>query len=279
MHSIPNGYEEAWASEILQEFQNTGFRLRGTARTPESVSAEKIHWRIVGKGKAHKRTRGSTKTKMNAALNIVSADPAIYDAADYVYQEDLMKMTPNMKDTLNTVILNALGRKFDALFIDEFAAQTYDAAHTIGTSANVFDLVQAKRITQKLMKFTEMTPGPIFCAIPSNPWDKLMNYDQFTSGDYVKDTPYARMSPETRVWNQVTWIPFPDSALKPDDTATDITFYAWHRDAIGFGDLGEVKPDVWWNGEVSGWLHTASITGAVKVLQPEGVLKITVKDE
>ncbi len=281
MREIPNGYVEAWARRIQIEFQDRGFRLRGTMTNAERVSAEKVHWRKMGKGEAQKIDRGDEVKTMNAAMNVVSKDIEEFTAADYIYWRDVPQlgdMSPSIQDNLKAIIMAAIGRKADAIVVGELAAQTYAADHQVGDPAQAFTLQMAREVNMKLKRFTSMAPGRVFCIVPSNPWEQMMGYQQFSGREYVSDEPFMKAAIDTpRRWNNVIWIPFPDEALPLN--GTERTFYAWHEAALGWGDYGEVEFHVDAVPTKQGWLHQAIIKGACKAIQPEGIIEIKCKDD
>ena len=283
MRDIPNGYVEAWSRRIYLAFQDSGFRLKGTMEPPERVSAEKVHWRIAGKGEASKTQRGDEVKTMNAALNVVSKDIEAFDAADYIYEQDapqLGDVTPSMEDRLHSIIMSALGRKADAMVLDELTAQTYAADHQLGDPAQGMTLSLAREISMKLDSFTDLEQGKRFCLLDSNSWAQLMGYSQFTSRDYVDDQPFVRYARDNgidapRLWNGVIWLRMPDSALPLN--GSERTLFAWHEKALGWGEYDDVKFDVSWVPTKKGWFHRATINGCCKAIQPEGILQIKTK--
>jgi len=279
MQSIPNGYVDAWSRRIHLAYQDYGFRLRGTMMPPERVSAEKIHWRVLGKGKASRTERGDNVKTMNAPLNVVSKDIEDWDAAEYIYEKDLPQLgdiTPSMQDNLKTIIMAALGRKADEMVIDELGAQTYAPDHQLGDPLQPMTLNLAREIAMSLKKFTSLMPGRKFCLLDSNAWEQLMGYQQFAGREYVSDEPFMKVAVDTpRMWDGVIWIPFPDDALPLN--VSERTTYAWHEAALGYGEYGETIFKVDWVPEKKGWLHRATINGAVKAIQPEGIVQIKTK--
>ena len=283
MRDIPNGYVEAWARRIHIAFQDSGFRLKGTMLAPERVSAEKVHWRKLGKGEASKTQRGDEVKTMNAALNVVSKDIEAFDAADYIYEQDapqLGDVSPSMQDNLHTIIMAALGRKADAMVLDELSAQTYAADHQLGDPTQGMTLALAREISMKLKKFTSLMPGRRFCLLDTNSWEQLMGYQQFSGREYVDDMPFVRYGKNNgydapRLWNGVIWIPMPDESLPLN--GTERTLYAWHEAALGWGEYADVKFDVSWVPTKKGWFHRATINGCCKAIQPEGILQIKTK--
>ena len=111
----PNWYVQAYIDRAIEVFQARGHKLRGMYTEPARIQANVVNWMIAGKGEAVPLVRGGFGAAMNAARSTVSATMADWQAADWVWQVDIAKMTANEQEIVQSTCGKALGRRADLI--------------------------------------------------------------------------------------------------------------------------------------------------------------------
>src|SRR5947209_7826923 len=135
----PTWYVQKYIDKAILVFQQQGFMLKGMCTEPSRINANVVNWMIGGKGEAVPLQRGGFGAAMNAARTTVSATMADWQAADWVYETDIEKMTVNEQDVVATTCGKAIGRRSDLIIMNAMNAA---ALTLVDNSANPFTLVQ-----------------------------------------------------------------------------------------------------------------------------------------
>ena len=273
----PNWYVEKYRSGVLHEYQQRGYRLRGTHAKEGRIQAKKAHFPIAGKGSAKPLNIGSDLTPMNANRTDKVVDLVAYQAAEYIYAVDLERMSANEMDVAQRSAAMALGRKHDEIIIDEINTLAGSLGGTAGAAASAWDLAKALTACQKLQANDVPWDGRVFAPLPSLAWNQMLTFQQFSSSDYVgPDLPFTKVT-DRKTWNGVHWFLLGDEFFPL--SGTDMTFFIWHMDAIGSADNGEVKSVIDWQNPKTAWLANNWMDMAAKVLLPEGIIECHFKSD
>jgi len=259
-------YVEKYKSGVLMEYQSQGHVLRGTYMPPAQIDGKKMYFPKAGKGSARKMEIGSDLVPMNAGRSRVELTTEAYQAAEYVYQVDLDRMSANENAVAQQQAALALGRKHDSIIYDEIHAGTGTYGTVIGAFDAAWDLAKALSVSTNLYKRDVPEDGRAYCMIPQLAFSQMMGFEEFSSADWVRgDLPFMKVR-RAKFWGGVNWFTGPDE-LFPTST-NDVTFYAWHWMSIGSGYNGnDLNTRVTWENSKTGWLHNNWMDMGATVLQ------------
>ena len=274
----PNWYVQYYVDRAVQVYQAKGFRLKGLYTEPARVTANVVNWMIAGKGEAVPLVRGGFGAAMNAARSTVSATMQDWQASDWVWQQDITKMTANEQEVVAGTCAKALGRRSDLILLNAFnaAAPTiiYDGATSLGNGTG-FTLPMALAGIQTLQaKDIDTEDGGVYCGLPSLAWGQFMSYRQVNDADWVGyDGQVYKSGAKFKDWNGVKWFRLPDSYAFSPGNPWQQDFFMWHKDAVGFATNYEVKSVVTWENLFSGWYHNNLFAATGAVLQVPGLIR------
>lgn len=275
-------YVEQWIDGTVHKFQSQGFMLRGTTMPPARMVGSKAHWFVASPGEAQQHTTGDDVKVMGALRETVTGDIVSFDAADFAFVQDINKTTANERDAINDTIAWAMGRKNDNVHIDAWKGITFPAGQIVGDYLAPMSLALALEAISIIQKNMKGWFGRVYCALPSNAWNQMMTFDQFTNSQWIgPDLPLTKMT-SAKFWNGVNWFLFPDDQL-PLAAVDDRDIFMWHEASTGYaandGDENDVNGSVDWVPTKRGWLHQIWSDFLVKVIQSEGVVNIRVDDD
>lgn len=276
----PNWYVQKYIDQAILVFQAKGNRLRGMYTEPARIQANVVNWMVAGKGEAVPLVRGGFGSAMNAARTTVSATMQDWQAADWVWQVDITKMTANEQAVVQETCGMALGRRADliALGVMNAASLTIisDGASSNGTGSG-FTLPMALAGIQTLeAQDVDIDDGEVYCGLPSLAWNQFMSYRQVNDADWVgyDGQPY-KSGVKFKNWNGVRWFLMTDRyAFLPQTYQQD--FFLWHKRALGFAMNYDVKSVVTWENIFSGWYHNNLFAATAAVLLPAGIVRFRI---
>ncbi len=269
-------YEEDFIDGIREAFQIEGYLLRGKTLAPKKIVGSKATWKKMEASKARKYTPGNKVTPSNIGKSEVSADMQAYDDADYVYAVDVNRTSANERDAVQRAIGMSLGRQFDQLHFDEFAAA---GAQQVGAFANAFSPAVAIEGVQKLKKATKGVPGNLYCAMPTNAFYQMATYEEISDSDWAGDDRILKKGTSMFMWSDVMWFLYGDDDAFPLAASDDRTFWMWHEAAAGHASAEDLAIDISWVPEMRGWLHQAWMDQAVKTIRSEGIIEFLCDDD
>lgn len=267
----PNWYVTQYVDRAVEVFQAKGHMLRGTVTEPARVHGNVVTWMIAGKGEAVPLQRGGYGAAMNASRANITATMSDWQAADWVYETDIEKMTVNEQEEVSRACGYACGRRSDLLIMNELNANSLT---TIGDGTTAFSLVMALTGIQTLhSKDVDFDDGMVFCGMPSLAWQQFISYRQVNDADW---TGYDGLVYKTGVkfkdWNGVRWFRMPDS-YSPVPAANQQDFFLWHKRSMGFGTNYEIRSTVTWENLFTGWYHNNRFSAQAKMLLTPGAVR------
>ncbi len=277
----PNWYVQAYIDRAIEVFQAKGHRLRGMYTEPARIQANVVNWMIAGKGEAQPLVRGGFGSAMNAGRSTVSATMADWQAADWVWQVDIAKMTANEMEVVQSTCGKALGRRADLIPIGVMNAASVtilsDGATSNGTGTG-FTLPLALAGLQTLeSQDVDIEEGEIFCGLPSLAWNQFMSYRQVNDADWVgyDGQPY-KSGPKFKRWNGVYWFLMTDRYAQYPGPTWQQDFFLWDKKALGFAMNYDIKSVVTWENIFSGWYHNNIFAATAVVLLPAGIVRFRI---
>ena len=267
----PVWYVQKYIDQAILVFQQKGFMYRGMCTEPARIQANVVNWMIGGKGEAQLLQRGGFGAAMNASRTTISATMADWQAADWVYEADIEKMTANEQAVVAETCGRAIGRRSDLIIVNAMNAAS--GTTVVDNSNNPFTLVQALTMIQTLQNQDVMFEGEdVYCGLPPLAWQQFLSYRQVNDADWVgyDGLPY-NSGPKMKDWNGVKWF---RSALSyhPVPSANNYSFFMWAKRAVGYGTNYDLRSTVTWENIFSGWYHNNRFAATAQVLLPAGVV-------
>ena len=271
----PVWYVNKYIDQAQLVFQQKGFLLRGMCMEPSRIQANVVNWMIGGKGEAVPLQRGSFGPAMNAARTTISATMADWQAADWVYETDIEKMTANEQAVVSETCGRAIGRRSDLIIMNALNASSL----TVVDAGNAAPFTLAQALTMKVTLQNQdvgWENEDIFCGLPPLFWQQFLSYRQVNDADWVgyDGQPY-KTGAKFKEWNGVKWFMSPLS-YAPVPTAyggTSLDFFMWAKRAVGYGTNYELRSTVTWENLFSGWYHNNRFAATAQVLLPTGAVR------
>ena len=268
----PNWYVTKFIDRAVNVFQAEGHMMRGMFTEPGRINANTVTWMIAGKGEAVPLQRGGFGSAMNAARATVSATMTDWQAADWVYETDIEKMTANEQQAVADACGYACGRRSDLIAINALNAASLT---TVGDGTQPFSLVQALTAMVALQNSdVQFESGAIFAGLPPLAWQQFLSYKQVNDADWVgyDGLPY-KTGAKMKEWNGVRWFRIP-VGYAPVNSSNTYDMFMWHKRAVGFGSNYEIRSTVTWENLFTGWYHNNRFAATAQVLLPPGVVRM-----
>lgn len=286
----PVWFKEQYNDKVMQKYQAKGYKLR-MAVTPEgSIVGSKAHFNIMGKGKANKKRRGQAAVPMNAKKGKVEANLETWEAFDEVYTYDLSRMGANEKEAITDSGAMALGRATDQEIFDVGYGLSSAAA---GTGVGVKPLLDANGMpgligganagfglgmVTKMGTALKQADVPwddkgVYCPLPSSFWDKLLEFKQFNSAEWVGDDGLIFPKGMTgKHFNGVNYFSVADEYFQENE-ADHYDILMWHKSAMGWANNKDLET-IWdWDNRLGCWTVRMEVEGAGVGLLSEGIVR------
>jgi len=239
-------FQEQWDARVIHAYQSKGYLTKGMSLEPTQIVGKKLHWPIMGKGVAQDYARGDKVKKMGVQKGEAQIDASEWDAADDIYQYDLDRMAPNLKDSLVETAGMALGRKHDLVLFEKMWAKDFSAiSQVIGDFTTGFGPGKMLQARRKLFELdVPVEDGQNFCGLPPIVFDTMMSYEVFSNSQWTGgNLPFAD-GLRKRSWQNIHFFELP-VYLQNIANTTEGKFYLWHRSALGTGYTGEPLRTGW----------------------------------
>lgn len=166
----------------------------------------------------------------------------------------------------------SINNKTDALILAQLGTTTYTTNSGTGAANSLALMLEASSILD-----TNYVPndGNRYGLLTPKAMAQAMKINQFSSGDWVSDKPFMRMTP-WRQWNNIKWTMHPNLTNKGANNAACLVY---HKFAAGHAmNKGDIQTKVGENEEHDySWARATSYQGA-KALQIAGIVKLVHDD-
>lgn len=274
----PNWYVEKYKSEVLYQYQSAGHTLRGTYMPPSRIDGKTLYFPLAGKGTSTELIVGADLKPMNAGRSLKNVQTKAYQAAEYIYQVDLDRMSANENAVAAKQCADALGRRCDKIVYDTVHAGAGTYGTVRGNAAGAWTLQDALQAATDL--FTKDVPedGRAYCGLPQLAFSQMMTYEEFNNSQWVAgDLPFQKVR-RAKFWAGVNWFTLPEEIFPKASTVT--SFYLWHFNAIGAGYNGaEMNTKITWENSKTAWLTNNWMDMGATMLLPEGVVQCQFKND
>ncbi len=265
-------YQEQWDARVIQAYQQKGYLTKGMSIGPTKVVGKTLHFAILGKGIAQDYTVRDTVKKMNLMKGEVTLTAGEFDAADDIYEYDLDRMAPSMKDSLVESAGMALGRKYDVTLYQKMWAKDFSAlSQVVGDYTTAWG--PDKMMSARRLLFNMDVPfdsGDNFCGMPPVVFDTMMKYNVFANSQWTGgNLPFAD-GIRRRTWQNIHFFELPP--YLQSETGTDGKFFLWTKAALGTGDTGETLRTGWkYILEEKKWYYQSTLSAGATIIENTAV--------
>lgn len=278
-------FQEQWDARVLHAYQHQGYLTKGMSIGPSKIEGKKLHFPILGKGVAQDYQVRDTVKKMNLVKGEVTMDATEWDAADDIYEYDLDRMAPAMKDSLVEAAGMALGRKHDLVLYEKLWAKDFSAiSQLVGSFSGLAGPAEILKARRKLFEMdVPVEDGQNFCGVPPVVFDNLMSYEVFANSQWTGgNLPFAD-GMRKRTWQNIHFFELP-VYLQNVQSTTNGKFYLWHRSAVGTGWTGQPLKTGWeYILNQKKWYYQSTLSAGSVIIEsadaghPPGIIEVRYK--
>ena len=276
--SLSNAFVTLFDAEVKQAYQGKAM-LVPAVRQRRGVEGSTVKFPKVGKGVATIRVPQSDVTPLNVGFSSVTLTLADYNAAEYSDIFSQAKVNFDERQELVQVVAGAMGRRQDQMILDALNASSTSltVANSIGgstTNMNIAKLREAKRLMDK----NNVPPDGRNIIIHGNGLANLLSETSVTSSDF--NSVKALVQGEINTYLGFTFHVLGDRSEGglPIDGSLDRTCYAFHKDAIGYGEGIAMRTEINYIAEKTSWLVNEVFSAGAVAIDDEGIVKITCRE-
>ena len=276
--SLSNAFITLFDAEVKQAYQGKA-QLVGAVRQRRGVEGSTVKFPKIGKGVAQLRVPQSDVTPLNVSFSQVTCTLSDYNAAEYSDIFNQAKVNFDERQELVQVVSNAISRRQDQLILDALTASSTSltVANSIGgsnTNLNVAKLREAK----KLLDTNNVPPTDRHMIIHANSLASLLSETSVTSADF--NTVRALVAGEINTFLGFTFHVLGDRSEGglAIDGSSDRSLFAFHKDAIGYGEGIAARTEINYVAEKTSFLVNSVFSAGSVAIDDEGIVKITARE-
>jgi hypothetical protein len=276
--SLSNAFVTLFDAEVKQAYQGKAM-LVPAVRQRRGVEGSTVKFPKVGRGVATVRVPQTDVTPLNVGFSTVTLTLADYNAAEYSDIFSQAKVNFDERQELVQVVAGAMGRRQDQMILDALAASSTSltVANSIGgatTNMNVAKLREAKRLMDK----GNLPPDGRNIIIHANGLSNLLSETSVTSTDF--NSVKALVQGEINTFLGFTFHVLGDRSEGglAIDGSLDRTCFAFHKDAIGYGEGIAMRTEINYIAEKTSWLVNEVFSAGAVAIDDEGIVKITCRE-
>lgn len=276
--SLSNAFVTLFDAEVKQAYQGKAM-LVPAVRQRRGVEGSTVKFPKVGKGVATVRVPQTDITPLNVGFSSVTLTLSDYNAAEYSDIFSQAKVNFDERQELVQVVAGAMGRRQDQMILDALNASSTSltVANSIGgatTNMNIAKLREAKRLMDK----NNVPPDGRNIIIHGNGLANLLSETSVTSSDF--NSVKALVQGELNTFLGFTFHVLGDRSEGglPIDGSLDRTCYAFHKDAVGYGEGIAMRTEINYIAEKTSWLVNEVFSAGAVAIDDEGIVKITCRE-
>ncbi|MEK9776533.1 MAG: phage capsid protein [Quisquiliibacterium sp.] len=276
--SLSNAFVTLFDAEVKQAYQGKAM-LVPAVRQRRGVEGSTVKFPKVGKGVATIRVPQTDVTPLNVGFSTVTLTLADYNAAEYSDIFSQAKVNFDERQELVQVVAGAMGRRQDQMILDALASSgtSLTVANSIGgstTNMNIAKLREAKRLLDK----NNVPPDGRHIVIHANGLSNLLSETSVTSSDF--NSVKALVQGEINTYLGFTFHVMGDRAEGglAIDGSLDRTCFAFHKDAIGYGEGIAMRTEINYIPEKTSWLVNEVFSAGAVTIDAEGIVSITCRE-
>ena len=276
--SLSNAFVTLFDAEVKQAYQGMA-KLVPAVRQRRGVEGSTVKFPKVGKGVATIRVPQTDVTPLNVGFSSVTLTLADYNAAEYSDIFSSQKVNFDERQELVQVVANAMGRRQDQMILDALAASSTSltVSNDIGGSdsnMNITKLREAKRLLDK----NNVPPDGRNIIIHANGLANLLSETSVTSSDF--NSVKALVQGELNTYLGFTFHVLGDRSEGglAIDGSLDRSCFAFHKDAVGYGEGIAMRTEINYVAEKTSWLVNEIFSAGAIAIDDEGIVKITCRE-
>ncbi len=276
--SLSNAFVTLFDAEVKQAYQGKA-QLVGAVRARRGVEGSTVKFPKVGRGVATPRIAQTDVTPLNVGFSQVTLTLADWNAAEYSDIFSQAKVNFDERQELVQVVATAMGRRQDQMILDALAASgtSLTVANSIGgaaTNMNVAKLRESKR----LMDASNVPMDNRHVILHANGLASLLSETAVTSSDFNSVKALVQGEVNTFLGFQFHTIGDRTEGGLAIDGSSDRTCFAFHRDAIGYGEGLGMRTEINYIAEKTSWLVNEVFSAGAVAIDAEGVVSITCRE-
>jgi len=276
--SLSNAFVTLFDAEVKQAYQGKAM-LVPAVRQRRGVEGSTVKFPKVGRGVATVRVPQTDVTPLNVGFSTVTLTLADYNAAEYSDIFSQAKVNFDERQELVQVVAGAMGRRQDQMILDALngSSTSLTVANSIGgstTNMNIAKLREAKRLLDK----GNVPPDGRHIIIHANGLSNLLSETSVTSSDF--NSVKALVQGEINTYLGFTFHVLGDRSEGglPIDGSLDRTCFAFHKDAVGYGEGIGMRTEINYIAEKTSWLVNEVFSAGAVAIDDEGIVKITCRE-
>ena len=276
--SLSNAFVTLFDAEVKQAYQGKAM-LVPAVRQRRGVEGSTVKFPKVGAGVATPRIPQTDVTPLNVSFSQVTLTLSDWNAAEYSDIFSQAKVNFDERQELVQVVASAMGRRQDQLILDALAASSTSltVSNDIGgadSNLNVAKLRAAKRLLDK----GNVPPEGRHIVIHANGLDSLLSETAVTSSDF--NTVKALVQGEINTFLGFTFHTIGDRTEGglAIDGSLDRVCFAFHKDAIGYGEGIAMRSEINYIPEKTSWLVNEVFSAGAITIDAGGIVAITCRE-
>jgi len=276
--SLSNAFVTLFDAEVKQAYQGKAM-LVPAVRQRRGVEGSTVKFPKVGKGVATIRVPQTDVTPLNVGFSTVTLTLQDYNAAEYSDIFSQAKVNFDERQELVQVVAGAMGRRQDQMILDALGSSgtSLTVANSIGgatTNMNLAKLREAKRLMDK----NNVPPDGRNIVIHANGLANLLSETSVTSSDF--NSVKALVQGEINTYLGFTFHVLGDRSEGglAIDGSLDRTCFAFHKDAIGYGEGIGMRTEINYIAEKTSWLVNEVFSAGAVTIDAEGIVSITCRE-
>ena len=276
--SLSNAFVTLFDAEVKQAYQGQA-KLVPAVRQRRGVEGSIVKFPKVGKGVATIRVPQTDVTPLNVGFSSVTLTLSDYNAAEYSDIFSQAKVNFDERQELVQVVAGAMGRRQDQMILDALAASSTSltVSNDIGGSdsnMNITKLREAKRLMDK----NNVPPDGRNIIIHANGLANLLSETSVTSSDF--NSVKALVQGELNTYLGFTFHVLGDRSEGglAIDGSLDRSCFAFHKDAVGYGEGIAMRTEINYIAEKTSWLVNEVFSAGAVAIDDEGIVKITCRE-
>jgi hypothetical protein len=276
--SLSNAFITLFDAEVKQAYQGKAM-LVPAVRQRRGVEGSTVKFPKVGKGVATLRIPQTDVTPLNVAFSSVTLTLSDYNAAEYSDIFSQAKVNFDERQELVQVVAGAMGRRQDQMILDALTASSTSltVANSIGGSAtnmNIAKLREAKRLMDK----TNVPPDGRHIIIHANGLANLLSETSVTSSDFNSVKALVQGELNTFLGFMFHVLGDRSEGGLVVDGSLDRSCFAFHKDAVGYGEGIGMRTEINYVAEKTSWLVNEVFSAGAVAIDDEGIVKITCRE-
>jgi hypothetical protein len=276
--SLSNAFVTLFDAEVKQAYQGKAM-LVPAVRQRRGVEGSTVKFPKVGRGVATIRVPQTDVTPLNVGFSSVTLTLADYNAAEYSDIFSQAKVNFDERQELVQVVAGAMGRRQDQMVLDALTASSTSltVANSIGgsnTNMNVAKLREAKRLLDK----GNVPPDGRNIIIHANGLANLLSETSVTSSDFNSVKALVQGDIDTFLGFKFHVLGDRSEGGLAIDGSLDRTCFAFHKDAVGYGEGIAMRTEINYIAEKTSWLVNEVFSAGAVAIDDEGIVKITCRE-